>query len=80
MPTCNDVMRTFTCAFLQGSMTHVLAAPDFARGRGFFADVQEVAWSVWAVGRRLYPCFATSEDLHEVHSWSSKALLHVGST
>ncbi|CAK0787786.1 hypothetical protein CVIRNUC_011008 [Coccomyxa viridis] len=46
-------------------MTHILAAPDFARGGGFFADVQEVARSVWAVGRRLYPCSATSEGLHE---------------
>ena len=67
MSTCNDVMRIFTVgAPLQDKMTQILAAPDFARGRGFFSDVGEVARSVWAVGRRLYPRSVTSEDLPDV--------------
>ena len=56
------------CACLQANMTKILAAPEFAHGKGFFTDAGEVARSVWAVGRRLYPYSVTCEDVQEVRS------------
>ena len=49
-------------------MSHVLAAPDFARGGGFLSELKQVASRVAGVGRRPGPSSVAKDEDQEVHS------------
>ncbi len=52
----------------QDEMSHVLAAPDFARGGGSLSGFKQVASRVAGVGRRPGPSSVAKDEDQEVHS------------